>query len=100
MSADDKPTPLKQAKPVDNPKAANKSGQNKRVKTNKKGNRDKKSTPVASPVSSPVEVEYQEKSPVQINTSEKQIDLRAPVGRSDQFESKDKSADGFLAIKH
>ena len=52
--------------------------------------------------SSPVhpEVEYQEKSMVEIQPTHHSLPLSTPVQRSDHHASKDNSVDGFLAIKH
>ncbi len=58
----------------------------------------KKSTPISTPVKP--EVEYQEKSSVQIQPSNTPISLSKPVKRTDDYAKKDNSVDGFLAIKH
>lgn len=57
-----------------------------------------KNTPVPTPVKP--EVEYQEKSTVQIQPSNKPISLSEPIKRTDEFAKKDNSVDGFLAVKH
>ena len=59
-------------------------------------------SPVPTPVTTPVrpEVEYQEKSVVQIQPSNTPISLSKPVARTEEFAEKDNSVDGFLAIKH
>lgn len=57
-----------------------------------------KNTPVPAPVRP--EVEYREKSTVQINPSNKPISLSEPIKRTDEFAKKDNSVDGFLAVKH
>ena len=92
--------PASKATPVRQDTPSDKIAKPKRSKARKKGNKNKKSTPVNSPVNSPVKVEYQEKSPVQISTSEKQINLSQPIKNPDHYANKDNSADGFLAIKH
>lgn len=58
--------------------------------------------PVSTPVATPVtpEVEYQEKSTMQIQPSHKPIALNTPVKSSDRFADKDNSIDGVLSIKH
>ena len=60
------------------------------------------STPVATPVATPVkpEVEYQEKSTVQIQPSHKPIELNMPIRGADKFADKDNSMDGIISIKH
>ncbi|MDO5451731.1 MAG: type IV secretion system DNA-binding domain-containing protein, partial [Candidatus Saccharibacteria bacterium] len=100
----------------------------KAAKTAKKGKKkaakepiQENPTPVASPVNSPVatptvppvatpvnssltpvkpEVEYQEKSTVDIKPSHTAMPLNEPVKRADHYAGKDNSVDGFLAIKH
>lgn len=77
---------------------------------NAKKARNAKSTPVVPPVknakpkpsSTPVkpEVEYQEKTPVEVQASHTPISLTQPIKRTDGFAEKDNSNDGFLAIKH
>jgi len=57
-----------------------------------------KNTPVPTPVRP--EVEYREKSTVQIQPSNKPISLSEPIKRTDEFAKKDNSVDGFLAVKH
>lgn len=57
-----------------------------------------KNTPVPTPVRP--EVEYREKSTVQIDPSNKPISLSEPIKRTDEFAKKDNSVDGFLAVKH
>lgn len=46
------------------------------------------------------EVEYQEKSTVQIAPSNTPLSLSTPVKKTEDFSDKDNSMDGFLAIKH
>jgi hypothetical protein len=59
-------------------------------------------TPVTTPVTTPVkpEVEYQEKSTVQIQPSHKPIELNMPIRGADKFADKDNSMDGIISIKH
>ena len=52
----------------------------------------------ASPVHP--EVEYQEKTEVEIRPTHHSLPLSTPVERVDHHASKDNSIDGFLAIKH
>ena len=60
------------------------------------------STPVSTSVITPVkpEVEYQEKSTVQIQPSHKPIELNMPIRGADKFADKDNSMDGIISIKH
>ena len=46
------------------------------------------------------EVEYQEKSTVDIRPSHNSLPLSTPVKRTEDFANKDNSVDGFLSIKH
>ena len=46
------------------------------------------------------EVEYQEKSTVDIRPSHNSLPLSTPVKRTEDFAGKDNSVDGFLSIKH
>ena len=58
---------------------------------------------VSSPVSTSVtpEVEYQEKSAIEIKPSNNTgVDLSKPINDPDDFAKKDNSVDGFLSIKH
>lgn len=64
----------------------------------KNGAGSAKTTPSLTPVQP--EVEYQEKSVVNINPSHRATDLSKPVKDTDKFADKDNSVDGFLAIKH
>ena len=94
------------------PKDKGKTGKNE-----KKEAITKTPTPVTSPVNpspasvkptkivknpTPVhpEVEYQEKSVVEIRPSHNSLPLSTPVERTDHHADKDNSVDGFLAIKH
>ncbi len=58
---------------------------------------EKKST-VPTPVTP--EVEYQEKSAVEIHPSKTPISLSTPIKNTDNYAEKDNSVDGFLSIKH
>ncbi len=74
-------------------------GRNKKVSRGKKTlKREKENVSIPAPVKP--EVEYQEKSTVQIQPSNKPISLSEPVKRADEYAEKDNSVDGFLAIKH
>lgn len=59
---------------------------------------EQKSTPVSSPVKP--EVEYQEKSTVNIQPSHINPSLLTPVKDTEDYAEKDNSIDGFLSIKH
>ena len=75
------------------------SGRNKKVSRGKKTlKREKENASIPTPVKP--EVEYREKSTVQIQPSNKPISLSEPVKRADEYAEKDNSVDGFLAIKH
>ncbi|MBQ9485114.1 type IV secretion system DNA-binding domain-containing protein [Candidatus Saccharibacteria bacterium] len=71
-------------------------------KGKKKAGKNTVPTSVPTPVSSPVkpEVEYQEKSAVEITPSHVSVSLSTPVNRPDHYAEKDNSVDGFLAIRH
>ena len=58
----------------------------------------KKTTPVVPPVKP--EVEYQEKSTIEVQPSHTPLPLSTPVKDSEDYASKDNSVDGILAIKH
>ena len=74
-------------------------GRNKKVSRGKKTlKREKENVSIPTPVKP--EVEYQEKSTMQIQPSNKPISLSEPVKRADEYAEKDNSVDGFLAIKH
>ena len=104
-----------------------KKGNSTKKTRNKKGKKIKKETdvqiseqistpvvPSVSPNNKPVarskeannktgvrpEVEYQEKSTVEIHPTHNSLPLSTPVKRTDSFANKDNSVDGFLAIKH
>ena len=59
-------------------------------------------SPLSTPVSTPVkpEIVQMEKSPVQIPTSNKPLDLAKTTPDTENFAEKDNSMDGFLSIKH
>ncbi len=61
-----------------------------------------KNTPNPTPVVPSVkpEIEYREKSVVEINPNHNSLPLSTPVKRAEDFAAKDNSVDGFLAIKH
>ena len=59
---------------------------------------DKKDPMIPTPVKP--EVEYQEKSGVDIRPSNTPISLSKPIKRTEDFAEKDNSVDGFLSIKH
>lgn len=72
----------------------------------KKRSKKAKSTPV-QPTAQPVvptpvtpEVEYREKSTVEIRPSHHPLPLDTPVKEPEDFAEKDNSVDGFLSIKH
>ena len=71
-------------------------------KGKKKAGKNTVPASVPTPVSSPVkpEVEYQEKSAVEITPSHVSVSLSTPVNRPDHYAEKDNSVDGFLAIRH
>ena len=75
---------------------------NKNVKRGKKyadkGSDSAKSTPVVPSVRP--EVEYQEKSTVEIKPSHDSLPLSTHVKHTENFAEKDNSVDGFLSIKH
>ena len=87
-----------------------KPSRGKKVEKREKPVEKKPSTPVVPSVdskkvvthSTPVkpEVEYQEKSVVEIQPSDKPISLSTPIKRTDNYAEKDNSVDGFLSIKH
>ena len=104
-------------------KSAAKKERKARRKAKKQGGKGKKAekvvatSPVAAsptPVKAPApakstgdavtpvhpEVEYQEKTTVNIKPSHHSLPLSTPVERSDRHAEKDNSVDGFLAIKH
>ena len=86
------------------PKKGKSSSKNrgKNVKKGKKhaekGSGSIRSTPVVPSVRP--EVEYQEKSTVEIKPSHDSLPLSTPVKRTEDFAEKDNSVDGFLSIKH
>ena len=75
-----------------------KKGKKSFKKPKNKGKKQQNPTPVVPSVKP--EVEYQEKSVVEIHPSHNSLPLSTPVRRADEFAGKDNSVDGFLAIKH
>ena len=95
-------TGVEQEKPESNGKKPNKNHKKNNKKGGKqgKGQRGKKTLRSMDPH---VRVEFQEKSPAKVPTSKKQaspVSLSTPVNNPDNYDSKDVSADGFLAVKH
>lgn len=84
--------PTTQAKPDSDKKGKNNS--KKRKKNRKKQSKQPFPTPVTP------EVEYREKSTIQIKPSHHDLPLNTPVKRTESFADKDNSVDGFLSIKH
>ena len=78
----------------------------KQRRNNKKGKRHSVVPPIkpvdnnagAAPVKP--EVEYQEKSTIDIRPSHNSLPLSTPVKRTEDFAGKDNSVDGFLSIRH
>ena len=56
-------------------------------------------TPVTTPVIKP-QIMHQEKSTVEVKTSNKPLDLSEPIKDPGDYAKKDNSVDGFLSIKH
>ena len=84
-----KVTSVKKGKAKKAPKKGNKSPKNQKTNT---------VVPSVTPVKP--EVEYQEKSTVQIQPSHNSLPLSTPVKQPEDFAEKDNSMDGFLSIKH
>lgn len=81
-------------------KKSSKNNKNYKKGNKKKNQRGKKTLRAVNPH---VKVEFQEKSTVNVPTSSKQASpasLSTPVNNPDNYDSKDVSADGFLASKH
>ena len=94
-----KPTPA--TKKGKNGNKARGKNAKKGKKRSEKPDRSAKSTPVVPSVTSiKPEVEYQEKSTVEIKPSHDSLPLSAPVKHTEDFAEKDNSVDGFLSIKH
>lgn len=80
----------------------------KKAQVRKKGNKHTEKTPKSvkttekASASTPVkpEVEYQEKSTVDIKPSHDSLPLSTPVKDTENYAPKDNSVDGFLSIKH
>ena len=95
------------AKPVETTKPAKKGKVNsKNQRRNNKKGKKRQAVPTVKPTknasATPVrpEVEYQEKSTVDIHPSHNSLPLSTPVKRTEDFAGKDNSVDGFLSIKH
>ena len=76
-------------------------GKKRSRKPNNRAEKTEKSanpTPVVPSVKP--EIEYREKSVVEINPKHDSLPLSTPVKRAEDFAAKDNSVDGFLAIKH
>ena len=100
--------------PVRIEKEQPKKGKTQKNRNRKKGNKksekdpqkktrgDKILTATGNAKSTPVkpEVEYQEKSVVEIRPSHNSLPLSTPVKNTDNYASKDNSVDGILSIKH
>lgn len=90
------------AEPATESKEAEKRPVNKGKNRGKKGKyqRGKKAMRTMDPH---VKVEFQEKSPARVPTSKRKtspVSLSTPVNNPDNYDPKDVSADGFLAVKH
>ncbi|MEE0888080.1 MAG: type IV secretion system DNA-binding domain-containing protein [Candidatus Saccharimonadaceae bacterium] len=100
--------------PVRIEKEQPKKGKAQKNRNRKKGNKksekdpqkktrgDKILTATSNDKSAPVkpEVEYQEKSVIEIRPSHNSLPLSTPVKNTDNYASKDNSVDGILSIKH
>ncbi len=83
--------------PFQNNKPQGNKPAKKPVKHGKKGN-DHSPTPVSSPVKP--EIEYREKTPVNIKADNKPVSLSTPVNDPSDYAPVDNSNDGFLSVKH
>lgn len=83
-------------------KTDKKNTKNRRKNQPKKGKKQHKKQVSFTPIVPSVkpEVEYQEKSSVEIRPSHNSLPLSTPVKNTENFASKDNSVDGFLSIKH
>ena len=79
-------------------KSAENKGNNRDKNSRRKKKKAGKKVISASPVKP--EVEYQEKTVVEITPSNRPVSLSTPVKDPDDYAEKDNSVDGFLAIKH
>ena len=79
-------------------KSAENNGNNRDKNSRRKKKKAGKKVISASPVKP--EVEYQEKTVVEIMPSNRPVSLSTPVKDPDDYAEKDNSVDGFLAIKH
>lgn len=78
-----------------------KNGKKKRSKNaHKNDNRGDKPDKQGKAEAVKPEIEYREKTEVEIKPSSTPISLATPVKRTDEFADKDNSIDGFLSIKH
>ena len=77
-----------------NQRRNNKKGKKRQAVPTVKPTKNASATPVRP------EVEYQEKSTVDIHPSHNSLPLSTPVKRTEDFAGKDNSVDGFLSIKH
>lgn len=85
-------------RPANKPNKHNKKG-NKKGNKQGKNQRGKKAMRSMDPH---VKVEFQEKSAAEVPTSKRQaspVSLSTPVNNPDNYDAKDVSADGFLAVK-
>ena len=95
----DIPDTTEKEKPAKKPNKHNKKGSKKGNKQGK-NQRGKKTLKAINPH---VKVEFQEKSATEVPTSKRPasaVSLSTPVNNPDNYDTKDVSADGFLAIKH
>lgn len=72
----------------------------KHGKTTTEGTIENPTTPAKPSTYVKPEIEYLEKTEVEITPSNTPISLSTPVKRADEFAEKDNSIDGFLSIKH
>ena len=92
-------------KPVSKPQPQKKGKRRAGKKNNRKPNNspvNREKSPSSPVFPTPVrpEVEYQEKTTIEITPSHTPVSLSTPVKRTDNYANKDNSVDGFLAIKH
>ena len=79
-----------------------KKGKKNKKKPGNKGKNQRGKKVVKAAMNPHVQIEYQEKSTAEVPTSKKQaspVSLSTPVNNPDNYETKDVSADGFLAKK-
>lgn len=105
------PKPTTDAKPAVAATADGEKSGEKRRKHRRRGKKTLRSSPVNSPADKGAKdakgaalvkpaIEYQEKSAVQIDPSERQVDLQRPVKDPANYADKDNSMDGVLSVKH